>query len=189
MVLGRLGATRGLAGDLRFHPYNESSDTLEVGASVFIDERVYKIAFLDTRKVPWFVRLTSATSIDTAKPFVGKEIWVPRSTFPQPTRDEFLYSDLEALKVVTESGDRGVVEGVVVYPASTVLKARLGELILEVPLTEPYFVDVDFERGEVILGDLSDLIPPRPARSGSPLSTSDSGSTELGLGGSERSDG
>ena len=51
----------------------------------------------------------------------------------------------------------GVVEQVMAYPASEVLRIRSDRGIFEVPMLDPYLVKIDVESGVVVVDHLEDL--------------------------------
>jgi len=90
---------------------------------------------------------------DAAMPWVGAEIWVPRSALPKPKRGEYYWADLEGLDVVTIDGVAlGAVSHLFATGANDVLVVRDGERERMIPFVLEQFVrNVDIGSRRIVV--------------------------------------
>ncbi|HTU59659.1 MAG TPA: ribosome maturation factor RimM, partial [Polyangiales bacterium] len=111
--------------------------------------------------------LEAVRSVEAAEALRGAELCVPRELLPELPEGEFYFVDLEGLSVFTEDGTSvGVVERVQEYPASEVLRVQTDEGVYEIPMREPYLVEVDVAARRVVVAELADLELERPRGKG-----------------------
>lgn len=90
---------------------------------------------------------------DAAMPWIGAEIWVPRSALPKPKRGEYYWADLEGLDVVTSDGVAlGKVSHLFSTGANDVVVVRDGERERMIPFVlEQYVRKVDLGAGRIVV--------------------------------------
>ena len=90
---------------------------------------------------------------DAAMPWIGAEIWVPRSALPKPKRGEYYWADLEGLDVVTTDGAAlGKVSHLFSTGANDVVVVRDGERERMIPFVLKQFVrEVDLDAGRIVV--------------------------------------
>jgi 16S rRNA processing protein RimM len=99
---------------------------------------------------------TAAEALD------GLEARLPRAELPELGDDEVYLGDLVGLRVVEGERELGVVREVRVYPAAScaVVPVDAGEL--EIPVHEPYVVEVDLRERVLRVAFVDDLRPEAP---------------------------
>jgi 16S rRNA processing protein RimM len=163
--LGVVVSAHGVRGELRVKLLNPASELIES-----LDHVWLRRAGDSTRRVSvrsahrhqsalLLVTLPECRDRDAAEALRGTELCVPRAELPQLPPGEFYLVDLLSLEVRSVGGRVvGVVEDTIEYPASQVLRVRLeGGGVVEVPLFEPYFVELQLEARVVIVDHLEDL--------------------------------
>ena len=173
--LGVVVSAHGVRGELRVKLLNPASELIES-----IDHVWLRRAGDPTRRVALrgvhrhqsalvLVTLPDCRDRDAAHALRGTELCVPRAELPQLAQGEFYLVDLLGLEARLPDGSAiGVVEDTIEYPASQVLRVRLrasdaaGDQrphggVIEVPLFEPYFVELQLEDRAVIVDHLEDL--------------------------------
>jgi 16S rRNA processing protein RimM len=165
--LGAVTGTHGLRGTLRVKQFNSDSELLfdleEVALRVQGELQFHRVlAARDTGK-GLLVELDAVRSVEAAEALRGAELCLPRALLPELPEGEFYFVDLEGLPVFGEDGSElGVVERVQEYPAAQVLRVQTEAGVYEVPMREPYLVDVDLAARRVVVAELSDLEPEKP---------------------------
>jgi 16S rRNA processing protein RimM len=162
IALGVVTGTHGLRGGLKVKQHNPDSDLLldlpEVGLRVGGELRVEAVVEVRATGKGLLVQLKDVRTIEQAAELRGAELCLPRQWLPPLAPGEFYHVDLEGLPVVTPDGRSvGRAERVQEYPAASVLRVRGAEGVWEVPLREPYLVEVDLEAGRVVVDSLADL--------------------------------
>lgn len=162
IALGVVTGTHGLRGGLKVKQHNSDSELLfdqpEIALRIGGELRAYALREVRATGKGLLVQLAEVRSIEQAAQLRGAELCLPRQCLPALEPGEFYHVDLEGLPVVTPAGERvGVAERVQEYPAAAVLRVRGAEGVWEVPLREPYLVEVDLAQGRVVVDSLTDL--------------------------------
>jgi len=181
--LGVVVSAHGVRGELRVKLLNPASELIESLDHVWLRRTGDPTRRVSVRGVHRhqsalvLVTLPDCRDRDAAEALRGTELCVPRAELPQLAQGEFYLVDLLGLEARLPDGSViGVVEDTIEYPASQVLRVRLragaeiavDELakagVVEVPLFEPYFVELQLEARAVIVDHLEDLEIERPRR-------------------------
>jgi 16S rRNA processing protein RimM len=165
--LGAVIGTHGLRGTLRVKQWNDDSELLfdldEVALRVQGEVQVHRVSGVRSASKGLLVELDDVQSVEAAEALRGAELCLPRELLPELPEGEFYFVDLEGLAVVTEDGASvGKVERVLEYPAAQVLVVRTDTTVYEVPMREPYLVEVDLAAARVVVAELADLEPEKP---------------------------
>jgi 16S rRNA processing protein RimM len=145
--MGRIGAPFGIKGWIKVQPYTETRDSLfdydvwQVGegegwqefeveeAAVHGDGLIAKLAGIEDREKAFALR--------------GREIAVNREELPQAAENEYYWSDLIGLTVVTRQGvELGQVAGLMETGSHDVLVVK-GERERLIPFADAYVARVD----------------------------------------------
>jgi 16S rRNA processing protein RimM len=170
VALGVVTRAHGIRGELRVHLYNPESRALfEVDEiSLTHPERVLSMSAARVEGVrpgpkgTLLLRLEGVVDRSLAEAMQGAEICVPRSLLPPPDEGEYYLRDLVGLTVTTAEGTSvGEVIEVCSYPTIDCLAVASEDGVREVPMMEPWLVDIDLEAGRAVVGPLDDL-PVRP---------------------------
>ncbi len=155
--LGIFGAPHGVRGELRVKSYTD--DPRAIGAYGDLTDRagkaVFKLAALRLLKEDMLVvRLAGIDSREAAEKLTGVELFARRAQLPPPSDDEFYHDDLVGLEALTREGDRlGRVVALRNFGAGDILEiapAAGGETLL-LPFTKAVAVEMDFERGRIVI--------------------------------------
>jgi 16S rRNA processing protein RimM len=105
-----------------------------------------------------FARLEGLDDRTAAERVDGFEVSIARGDLPELGDDEVYLGDLIGLRVVEGDREVGVVRDVRVYPAAScvLVASEAGEL--ELPVREPYVVEVDLRAGLLRAAHLADLV-------------------------------
>ncbi len=153
----------GLGGDIRVRLFNPDSDLLLHARDVLLrhgdevrDTRLEHVR-RHQRDVA-IVRVQGLDSRNQAEALRGAELCVPRSALPELQPGEYYHRDLAGLAAVLPDGAcLGEVERVLAYPAADVLVVRSEKGKLEVPMFDPYLLQIDLEAGQVVVDCVEDL--------------------------------
>jgi tRNA (guanine37-N1)-methyltransferase len=146
--LGAVTGAHGLRCTLRVKQFNADSELLfelkEIALRLQGELQFHRLSSVREASKGLLLDLDAVRSVDAAEALRGAELCLPRELLPELPEGEFYFVDLEGLSVFTEDGTQvGVVERVQEYPASEVLRVQSEAGVYEVPMREPYLVDVD----------------------------------------------
>lgn len=173
--LGVVTGTHGLRGSVRVKQWNDDSDLLldakEVALRVNGELLFHRVSSVRQTSKGLLVDLEAVRSVEGAEALRGAELCLPRELLPPLEEGEYYFVDLEGLDVYAQDGTRvGVVERVQEYPAAQVLRVQSEAGVYEVPMREPYLVEVDIAARRVVVAELSDLEPEQPHPKAKPKS-------------------
>jgi 16S rRNA processing protein RimM len=160
----------GVRGEVRVSRLNPESTLLyEVDAVILRREGEERRCVVEgARQGPKgavLMRLAGVGDRDAAEALRGTELLVPRSALPPTEEDEWYFVDLIGLEAVDGEGAAlGRVVDVLEYPTIDCLAVHDGREVREVPMSEPYLVDVRLEEGRVILSAIDDLPARKPTK-------------------------
>ncbi len=158
-VLGRIGGAHGVRGWLKVRPFTEAPTTLLRFPRWLLGRdgrwREFSLAEGRSQGSALIVRLEGVADRDAAQALRGCEVAVWRAELPALGEDEYYWSDLEGLAVVTVQGEElGVVDRLFATGANDVMVVRggrerlipfvLGEVVLRVDL-QGGRVEVDWD--------------------------------------------
>jgi 16S rRNA processing protein RimM len=171
--LGAVTGAHGLRGTLRVKQFNADSELLlelqEIALRVQGELQFHRLSSAREVNKGLLIDLEAVGSVEAAEALRGAELCVPRELLPELGEGEFYFVDLEGLPVFSTDGAQvGVVERVQEYPASEVLRVQSDVGVYEVPMREPYLVEVDVEARRVVVAELDDLEPERPRGKATP---------------------
>lgn len=154
MPVGRIGDAWGIKGGFKVTPFSADPQALFSSRRWFLRPPEAP----RTTAVPTLLRITSARShgdavvaqaqeIDdrsAAEQLRGATVFVARSSFPTPAKDEFYWVDLIGLEVVNREGVvLGTVDSLLDTGAHSVLRVLQGEAERLIPFVAAYVDEVD----------------------------------------------
>ncbi len=162
VALGVVARPHGVRGELRVHRYNQDSRVLDSldRATLRKDDEARPVRILASRPHGQLllVTLRGVDGRDAADALRGWEICVPRAQLPAPDPDEYYHVDLIGLRAVSRDGAVvGTVASVIRYPSADCLLLSVSGGTREVPLIEPYVIDIDVDGGQVVVDHLEDF--------------------------------
>lgn len=158
VVMGRIAAAHGIQGWVKVQPYTGELDSLVDYSTWWLGNEQQGWRELDVLKSAVqgksvVAQLMGCHDRNTAEKYKGLLIAVPRSRLPQPEEDEYYWSDLIGLEVVTPTGESlGKVENLLDTGANQVLCVRGAEKEILIPFIAQVIQQVDLE-GKVIRAD------------------------------------
>jgi 16S rRNA processing protein RimM len=173
--LGAVIGTHGLRGTLRVKQFNADSQLLfelqEIALRLEGELQFHRLSSVREANKGLLVELADVRSVEAAEALRGAELCLPRALLPDLAEGEFYFVDLEGLPVFAQDGAQvGVVERVQEYPAAQVLRVQVAAGMYEVPMREPYLVEVDVAARRVVVAELDDLELERPKGHAKPAS-------------------
>jgi len=150
VVLGRVAGVHGLHGWVKVFSDTEPRENILTYSPWYLGTPAQPREVLGGRLQGkgLVARLAGCSDRDRAAGLVGMEIAVRRDQLPPATADEFYWTDLEGLRVETESGETlGLVHHLFSTGANDVLVVRGSRERLVPFLWGTVVEDVDFEQG------------------------------------------
>ncbi len=127
VVLGRLGKTHGLTGELRFYPFGCTQELLRRYDRVLANDRELQLTGCrgDPAADFWLVRIEGVSDRETARKMTGLHLCVPQDALPKLPEMEFYEADLIGALVQNDEGEPlGAIQEVMPLPEHDVLVIR-----------------------------------------------------------------
>ncbi len=155
ILVGRIVGLHGVAGEVKLESYTEPRSQIFryqpwLLSSATGDREISGCRGREQGK-GMVATLPDVVDRDRAASLVGCEIKVRRSALPEPRPDEYYWTDLEGLEVITIDGVAlGRISHLLATGANDVMVVRDGERERLLPFVlEDYVKTVDFEAGRV----------------------------------------
>lgn len=178
VVLGAITRPHGVRGEVRVHRFNADSPLiLELERVLLVresaggaGERRVEERRVEERKVlsskrsgdADVLRLEGITRVEDAESLRGVAIAARRAWLPPLDDDELYHVDLVGMRVVEAGVEIGQVDDVLAYPSVDCLRVTTARGAIEIPILEPYVIEVDAERGVIEVAHTEDFEPVDP---------------------------
>jgi 16S rRNA processing protein RimM len=151
--MARISAPFGVRGWIKLQPYTEEPGNLLAYPTWWVgdigDWQESRVEHGEVQSGSLVAKLAGCEDRDAAALYRGKQVAIPRESFPAPAANEFYWTDLVGVRVVNEKGvDLGAVREVLETGANDVLVVQ-GERERLLPFTELVVKEVDLA-GRVI---------------------------------------
>ncbi|MCL2874991.1 MAG: ribosome maturation factor RimM [Betaproteobacteria bacterium] len=159
VVLGRVTAPFGVKGWLKIQPFDDDSESwgkmshwwLAPGPETPDGQWAqYALRGFQAHGKGLIVCLEGITDRNTAEPFTGWYVAVPRESLPRTEENEYYWCDLVGMAVHDEAGEPlGEVIGLISTGAHDVLQVRDDDTEHLIPFVAAYVLDVDLAAGSI----------------------------------------
>lgn len=162
---GEFVTTHGIAGELRLYPWSDEPGFLSGFSTIYLTsdgKKPVKLIEARPHKNICIVKLEGITSIEQARPLIGRTVWVARKDVTLPPGRYFV-QDLLGLAVVdADSGEEyGHIANVTHPGRHDVYEVkRPGGSVDLFPATEPFLVDILPEEGHVTVRPIPGMFTP-----------------------------
>ncbi|VAW20826.1 hypothetical protein MNBD_ALPHA12-205 [hydrothermal vent metagenome] len=156
VLLGRIGAAHGLAGEVRITSFTDNPLDIADYSPLLTSREGLDLSIVKARlaKNVLIARLAGIDDRDKAESLNGVELFAPRSALGQPDdEDEFLHADLIGLTARLENGEIvGQVIAVPNYGAADLLEiAPSGGASMLIPFTHAVVPEIHVAQGYLIV--------------------------------------
>jgi len=168
--LGVVIRPHGVYGDLLVKLFNPNSDLIFQQAEIVLcdeaSERKVALEHVHShREGVVIVTVAECDSRTDADKLRGYKVCVARDALPELAENEFYHADIIDLIVVTPDGTTvGTVKEVIAYPTVDAIRVTRDGSTIEIPLIEPYLVELNLQVGRVVVDQLDDFEWERPKR-------------------------
>ncbi|MBI1175643.1 MAG: ribosome maturation factor RimM [Sideroxydans sp.] len=158
VIMGRVAGAHGIQGWVKVQPYTDELDGLVDYSTWWLGNEQQGWRELDVLKSAVqgksvVAQVMGCHDRNTAEKYKGLLIAVPRNRLPQPSEDEYYWSDLIGLDVVSLGGEPlGKVENLLDTGANQVLCVRGAEKEILIPFIAQVIEQVDLD-GKIIRAD------------------------------------
>lgn len=169
LLVGRVGKTHGVRGELKVIPETDDPnrltelDTLYVGTTpdAATAYTIESIRFQPSKRgITVILKLQGYDSMEAATALRGLHVYAHEDDLPPLADDEFYLHDLIGLDVMTDAGEPvGTVKDVMELPAQvTLIVARDGQPDVLIPAVPAFLDDIDFEASRLIIRPIEGLL-------------------------------
>ncbi len=167
ILFGQVGRAFGIKGEIRVHPYNPLTETVETLKYLFLrsnsgETRKHEIEQIRPHQNCYVIRLKEISDRDQSEAVLGFKVLLEKDQLPLCKKGEFYWFDLIGLKVVLENG-QGVGELVRLEETNSglggneVLVVKSDGVEVLVPFTKDEVRKIDLKAGEIMIRSLEDF--------------------------------
>ena len=162
--VGKITGTHGVRGQLKVHSYSGNMDSLVVADTVVIKTtensvRRYEIGRVSAIGGKIVFGLKDFNSISQVQEFIGSEICLFRSQFPETEENEYYWRDLLGLEVVTINGEAlGSVADIFETGSNDVYVVQGKEREYLIPAVASVITTIDLENRRMVITPLEGLL-------------------------------
>lgn len=153
IAVGRIIATRGLGGEVRFRYYNESESNVPRYAAFYAEREGTYVKLTPARvqlqRGQYVLQFSNVVTPGEASSLVGKELFVREEDLPRLSEGEYYDYQLVGLTAVNEHNELiGTVKEVMHTKANDILVIG-GETEVLVPMIEGFILGVDINASSI----------------------------------------
>ena len=149
LLIGKIQATQGIRGQLRVIPFAGDASSISKLKSVMIKSptgamEIFPVVSAKAHGKRVILTLKPFDNINQVLHLVGRELYAEREALPDLPSDEFYWSDLLGLEVVTEEGEAlGELVDIIETGSNDVYVVRLDGREVLIPALEDVVLSVD----------------------------------------------
>jgi len=162
--VGKIIDTHGIKGQLKVHSYSGNADSLGSARSVTLKSpggvlTEFALKGFKPNVGKFIISLAGHDDINQVLPLLGYEICLKRGQLPDLDEDEYYWSDLIGLSVVTEDGTLlGKIADIFETGSNDVYVVRGGEREHLIPAIADVIKEIDPAGGKVVIAPLDGLL-------------------------------
>jgi len=162
--VGKIIATHGIKGQLKIHSYSGNFESLSAARSVVLKSSDGTLREIDLKSFnansgKFIIGLKGLDDINVVKPLVGNELCLKRCNLPDLSEDEYYWSDLIGLQVVTDEGILlGTIADIFETGSSDIYVVRNGKREFLIPAIGDVVKQVDLDSGKIVITPLEGLL-------------------------------
>lgn len=163
LQVGVISSTHGIRGEVKVFPTTDNADRFLDLKHVILDTGKEQIS-LGIQNVKFFkqfviVKFKGIDNINDIEKYKGKRLLVTREDAVELEEDEYYIADLLGMEVVTDEGEKGILQDVIETGANDVYVVRFetfGEVLI--PAIHQCILDVDIENMQMKVHLLEGLV-------------------------------
>lgn len=160
IVIGQSLKPFGIRGEIKIRPCTESLEAFDRSSVLVFGHTPYKVRSLRPHGGAVLAALEGIDTPEQARQLCGSLVKTDEENLPPKEEDEYYWFELIGMKVYTTKGrDLGKITRITPTGANDVLhvEGTSGEVLL--PMIDGVVVQVDTEKGEMIVDPLEGLLP------------------------------
>lgn len=162
--VGVISSTHGIRGEVKVFPTTDDparfKDLKQVTLVAKRERRMLELEKVRFFKQFVIIKFKGIDNINDVEQYKGAELWIGREQAVPLAEDEYFIADLIGLTVMTDEGEKlGTLNEVLQTGANDVYEVLMenGKTVL-LPVTRECVLDVDLEKGEVLVHVLDGLL-------------------------------
>lgn len=152
ILMARIGAAHGIRGEVRVKSFGDDPLSFtDYGALTTKDGRSFEVLRARVQKTVVVTQFEGVSDRNHAEELNGVDLYISRDQLPETEEDEFYYSDLVGVDVVTAGGEAlGKVAAVQDFGAGDLLEVRPARgKTFYIPFTRDFVPEVDLDARSV----------------------------------------
>ncbi len=165
VVVGKLGKTFGLRGEIVVHRFAEAPGLFAAGAQLKLvgrnESRLVHVVASRQMGKKFVARFEGLERVEEIQPWVGSTVEIASADLPDLEDDSFYHFELIGLEVYAADGRRlGTLEEILETGGNDIYCVRDGEHEVLVPAIRDAIAGIDLAAGRMDLKDLKGMIGP-----------------------------
>jgi len=162
--VGKIIGPHGLKGQMKLHSYSGNVESLSAARSVTLKSpagtlQEFIINGFNANSGKFIIGLQGVDDISLIEPLLGNEVCLKRGQLPGLAEDEYYWSDLIGLQVVTDDGTLlGTIADIFDTGSSDIYVVRGGDREYLIPAIADVIKAVDPAGGKVVITPLDGLL-------------------------------
>lgn len=160
VAIGKVLKPFGVRGELKVQPFTGSVEVFELSPALVVGHRLYVTRGSRIHKGAVLLSLEGVDTPERARELAGCLVKTEEQNLPAKEEDEYYWHELVGLTVLALDGrELGKITGLIETGANDVLEihGEYGEILL--PYTDEVIVEVDLDKGSVLVDPLDGLVP------------------------------
>lgn len=161
--VGEIVKIRGLQGGMKVVSFLEAVRIFPTLNFIYIEDRseqkkLFAVKNIDVAGDVFFMHIENVTTVESAKPFIGRKLYLPKTVLNKLPEGEYYYHDIIGLDVRSEQGDHiGVIEAVLATGSNDVYVCKSGGREILLPAISQVIKKIDLERHVMTINLLEGL--------------------------------
>ena len=153
IVVAKFGKTIGLKGKLLVHSYFTTQSDILNFEKFTVDEKEDILVKLEKKDKKIHAKIINIETVEEAKKFTGKLIFLNKKYFPQLRPNQFYFSELEQMEVLINKKKIGYVKYVYSHGAGEYLEIKCNNGELLVPFNFDHIEKINPQKKELHLSE------------------------------------
>jgi 16S rRNA processing protein RimM len=162
--VGKIIGTHGIKGQLKLHSYSGNAESLSAARSITLKSATgtlqeFTVSGFKANSGRFIISLKGFDDINLVQPLLGNEVCLKRGQLPGLEDDEYYWSDLIGLKVLTDDGIQlGTIRDIFETGSSDIYVVQGENREYLIPAIGDVVKEVDLPGGKIVITPMDGLL-------------------------------